>query len=397
VAVIGAGGRGDGHVKDLKDENIVALCDVDERRAARSFEAHPNATKYKDWRQLLDREKNLDAVTVATPDHMHAPIALAAMKRGLHCYCEKPLTWSIGEARDLALAAEKSKVATQMGNQGSAEGGFRRGVELLRGGVLGEVHEVHVWTNRPVWPQALMRPEEENTPPAHVDWDLWLGVAPARPYHDGLHPFKWRGWFEFGTGALGDMACHTVNLAWRGLELVAPEVVEAETTEPFPETFPAGSRITWQVPARGEKPPVRLVWYDGTMKPDARLLPAKLVGGKPPIAGLLIIGEKGMMFSPDDYGSTQRWFPEGIAGVEIPESLPRSPGQVAEWVQACKGGPKTFSDFAYAGPFTEAVLLGNLAIRTGKKIEWDSQNLKAKGVPEAEPMIHREYRKGFEV
>ena len=395
IAVIGCGGRGYGLVKGAKDENIVALCDVDDNRAKRAFKDYPDVPKYRDFRVLLDKEKGLDAVMVGTPDHMHAPIAIAAMKRGLHCYCEKPLTWSVSEARRMTEVAAEMKVATQMGNQGSAANGFRRGVELLNAGILGTVREVHVWTNRPVWPQAIERPAETKKVPDTLSWDHWLGVAPERPYHDAYLPFDWRGWCDFGTGALGDMACHTWNLAWRGLKLGAPDTVEAETTKSFKESYPAGAKVHYEFGANGDRAPLSLTWYEGKTRPHTSVLPNALIGKKQPRSGLLIVADQGMMFSRDDYGARQTWYPAEAIKFETPEVIPRSVGHIKEWIVAAKGGPRSYSDFSQAGPFTETVLLGNLAMRTGKKIEWDAERMEAKGVPEANALIRREYREGY--
>lgn len=396
IACFGVGGRGWGNVRGVAGENLVAFCDVDLERAKAARERYPDVPLYADYRELLDElGDTLDAVTVSTPDHMHAPIALNAMARGIHCYCEKPLTWSVWEAREMARLAKEQGLATQMGNQGTASDGFREGVEFLRTGGLGEVSEVHVWTNRPVWPQALATPTERPAVPEHLSWDEWVGVAPERAYHPAYLPFKWRGWYDFGAGALGDMACHTVNLAYMGLELGAPTRITAESTELFQDTFPAGSRITFDFPERGDgkRPAVKLTWYDGSMRP-----PADILGGKEvPGSGCLIIGERGRMFSRDDYGAKQslemdlnRGLIEAMSRVE--PSLPRSPGHHQEWLAACRGEGQTLSNFGHAGPFTEAILLGNLAVRLGKPIDWDAENLKAKGLPEADPLIRREYR-----
>jgi len=378
----------------VASENIVALCDVDLNRSKGARERYPDVPFYTDYRELLDEmEGKVDAVTVSTPDHMHAPIALNAMERGIHCYCEKPLTWSVWEAREMARVAKEKGLATQMGNQGTARDGFRRGVEFLQLGGLGEVSEVHVWTNRPVWPQALATPSGSPEVPATLHWDEWLGVAPERDYHPAYLPFKWRGWYDFGAGALGDMACHTVNLAYMGLDLGAPTHVSAESTELFKDSFPAGSRITFDFPARGKRAAVKLFWYDGTTRPAADIL-----GGRPiPGSGCLIIGSRGKMFSRDDYGAKQSLemtLSTGLieAMARIEPSLPSSPGHHKEWLAACRGEGQALSNFAHAGPFTEAILLGNLAVRLGKPIEWDAVNLKAKGLPEADPLIRRKYR-----
>jgi predicted dehydrogenase len=396
LALIGVGGRGAGNLRDVGHENIVALCDVDEANAAKARQAHPGAVFYTDYRELLaDLAGKLDAVVVSTPDHMHAPVALSAMNRGLHAYCEKPLTWSIEEARAMANLAREKGLATQMGNQGTASDGFRKGVDSLRAGILGPVHEVHIWTNRPVWPQAIERPTDTQPVPAGLHWDLWLGCAPERPFHAGYHPFSWRGWYDFGTGALGDMACHTVNLAYMGLDLGAPERIEAQSTPLFAETYPAGARITYSFPARGEQPAVKLTWYDGQHRPDAGLLGGRELPG----SGALIVGERGTMFSPDDYGARQEVrSTKGEALVieaQAGKALPKSPGHHREWLAACRGEGRGLSHFGHAGPFTECMLLGNLAVRLGKPIEWDSAAMRVKDNPQAEALIRRDYREGF--
>lgn len=396
LAVIGVGGRGGSNLNGVAHENIVALCDVDERKAAKPRASHPGAAFYSDYRELLsDLAGKLDGVVVSTPDHMHAPIALSAMRKGLHAYCEKPLTWSIEEAREMTSLAREKGLATQMGNQGTSRDGFRDGVQALRAGVLGPVHEVHIWTNRPVWPQAIDRPQGDQPIPDHLHWDEWLGCAPDRPFHSGYHPFKWRGWYDFGTGALGDMACHTVNLAYMGLGLGNPEHIEAVSTGLFAETYPAGARITYSFPANSARRAVRMTWYDGKMRPDDQLLGGRKIPG----SGALIVGERGSMFSPDDYGSKQELFDDKGKPMAIEagalEPLPRSPGHHKEWLAACRGEGQALSHFGHAGPFTECMLLGNLAVRLQKPIQWDAKAMRATGCPEADALIRRDYREGF--
>jgi len=396
VACVGVGGRGGGNLGGVAGENVIALCDVDAQRAAGARERKPEAAWYTDYRELLDAlGDKLDAIVVSTPDHMHAPIGLAGMRLGLHCYCEKPLTWSIQEARLMnELAAEKGLV-TQMGNQGTASGGLRTGVEALRADIVGEVTQVHLWTNRPIWPQAVERPAEAPPAPETLDWDLFLGCAEERPYHPAYHPFKWRGWLDFGTGALGDMACHTMNLVYLGLELGQPLRVEAETTPRFAESYPAGGKVTFHFPARGAKPPVALTWYEGSMRPPAGLLgPERELPG----SGCLVVGSEGTLYSPDNYGTRlELTMNDGSEPPPMPaQSLPRSPGHHAEWLRAIRGeGPRPMSHFGHAGPFTEAVLVGDLALRLGRSIQWDAENLRAVDVPSAEPLVRRQYRAGF--
>lgn len=399
IAGVGVGGRGAGDVGSVSRENIVALCDVDWGRAGDTFNRFDKAKKFKDYRVMLDKmEKEIDAVVVATPDHMHAPVSLNAMRRGLHCYTEKPLTWSLEEAKLMAKVAKEKKLITQMGNQGSANSGFRQGVEMLQAGVLGEVRELIVWTNRPVWPQAVPTPPAE-TPPDNLAWDLWLGCAEKRPYSSKYLPFAWRGWYDFGTGALGDMACHTVNLAYRGLKLTEPTKIESESTKLFDESYPAGAKITTYYPEREGLPPLKMTWYEGQMRPPADVMPKELLpaNGKIPGSGLLAVGSKGYMFSPDDYGAKQDWHPGELAEVSVPRTLPRSRGHHYEWIARIKDSsqPMPYSNFEIAGPFTASMLLGNLSVRLGKTIMWDAEKVKATNAPEAEPLIRRKYRNGF--
>ena len=394
IAGVGAGGQGGSDIRNVSSENIVALCDVDDRRAAETYKRFPKAKKYYDFREMLDKEKkNIDAVVVGTPDHVHAPAAAMAIKLGKHVYCEKPLTHSVYEARTLKELAAEYKVATQMGNQGTASSGLRRGVEMLQSGVLGAVRELHVWTNRPIWPQGLDRPTDTPPVPKTVKWDLWLGPAPWRPYHPAYLPFTWRGWWDFGTGALGDMACHTLNLPYWGLKLGNPISVEAECSELKPESAPTWSVIRYQFPERDKLPALKMTWSDGGKKPPAELFEGQEISS----SGALAIGEKGMLYSTDDYGERWHLLPkdkfEGYAGPS--EWIPRSPGHHAEWIRACKGGPAAMSNFDYACPLTEVVLLGNLAVRAAAKVEWDAKNLKSPNCPKANEFVRREYRKGY--
>jgi predicted dehydrogenase len=368
--------------------------------------------------------KSFDAVTVSTPDHMHAPAAVMAMKAGKHVYCQKPLCHDVYEARVMRETAGNMKVATQMGNQGTANATLRTGVEVIQSGALGAIKEVHVWTNRPVWPQApriTSRPKPEE-PPAHIHWDLFLGTAPERPFngeitkyddfrntHPTYHPFNWRGWWDFGTGALGDMACHTMNMPFMALKLGYPETIVAECGELNPETYPAWATVTYQFPARGELPPLKLVWYEGQKDGKKNLPPLDLLQGEAPGGSAsLIIGDKGTMYSPADYG--ERWVllpKKQFEGFQNPKpTLPRheakegrpddDKNQKADWVAAIKGGPKALANFDYAGMLAETVLLGNVAIRQhGKKLTWDGPNMKISNNAEADKLLKREYRKGW--
>ncbi len=405
IAGIGAGGRGSANLTALSDEkqNIVALCDTDWRNAAGTFRRFANAKQYKDFRKMLDEEeKNIDAVVVSTADHCHAVASMAAIKRGKHVYCEKPLTHNVYEARVLAEAARQYKVATQMGNNGQAGEERRLIAENIWAGAIGAVREVHIWTDRPnngifgeYWPQGVDRPADTPPVPDWIDWDTWLGPAPVRPYHPAYTPFKWRGWWDFGTGALGDIGCHSFDPAVRALKLGAPISVEACSTRVNKETYPLGSIVTYHFPARGEMPPVKLVWYDGGLKP-AR--PEGMdPGWRMDTNGSLYIGDKGIMAGHvvmpkarrDEFG-------------KAPQVLPRSPGHYKEWINACKGGEPAGSNFDHAGPMTETVLLGNVALRMELRerlfreaLLWDSEKMQFTNVPEANQYLRREYRKGW--
>jgi predicted dehydrogenase len=370
----------------------VAICDVDQRRLDEAARKYPMAQKFTDYRKLFDKmEKSIDAVTVSTPDHHHAQAASRAMHLGKHCFCQKPLTHTIWEARRLGEIARDQKVATQMGNQGTASSGLRKSAALIKAGILGPVKEVHVWTNRPIWPQGIDRPSPTEVP-SYLDWDVWLGPAPKRPYADGYHPFAWRGWWDFGTGALGDMACHTVNMAYMALDLRNPTSVVAETSGHNHDSYPKWSIIHFEFPATDARPPVKLTWYDG-----GKLPPAELFEGKTPSeSGSIVIGDKGKLYSPSDYGS-DRVLMGGAQEVEV--SYPESPGHFEEWVRAIKGGEPAMSNFpGYAGPLTETILLGNLAVWTdGQKIEWDAKKLKATNNSDVDAIIHPHYRHGYSI
>ena len=397
IAGIGVGGQGAGDIGAVSGQNIVALCDVDDKWAGKTYERFPQAKRYHDFRQMLDKEKNIDAVVVATPDNVHAVASITAMRLGKHVYCEKPLTHDVWEARQMRLVAAKNRVATQMGNQGTSDNNLRTAVEIIRAGALGEVREVHVWTNRPIWPQGMKQRPAAQDVPQGVHWDLWLGTAPTRPYNEAYMPFAWRGWWDFGTGALGDMACHTMNLPYMALQLGQPTTVVARRGQLSPESPPGrdeGCTITYDFPARGKLPAVRLYWYEG----NDNLPPRSLFHGQRMVnSGCLIVGARGTLYSPSDYGGSYQLLPEATFKVYQPPkpTLPRSPGHHAEWIRACKGGPAAMSNFDYAGPFTEVVLLGNVAIRAGKRINWNSEQLRARNLPEADQFIRREYRKGW--
>jgi predicted dehydrogenase len=392
-ACIGVGGKGESDTADAaRFGDVVALCDVDERTLKQAATKYPKARTFTDYRAMLDEMKSgIDAVTVSTPDHHHAPAAVLAMNLGKHCFCQKPLTHSIDEARRLGELARERKVATQMGNQGTASSGLRKSAALVKAGILGSVREVHVWTNRPIWPQGGERPEGSEAPP-EVHWDLWLGPAPNRPYAKMYHPFGWRGWWDFGTGALGDMACHTVNMPFMALDLRDPTSVVAETSGHNRDSYPKWSIIRFEFPANDRRPALTMTWYDGGKRP-----PAELIDGKQPASsGSLLIGEKGKLYSPGDNGQDRVL----LGGVEESEvTFPRSPGHFEEWVRAIQGGEPAMSNFPdYAGPLTETILLGNLAVwADGKKIEWDAKKLVATNAPEVSRIVRPEYRSGYAI
>ncbi|MBO6004540.1 MAG: Gfo/Idh/MocA family oxidoreductase [Verrucomicrobia bacterium] len=411
VGIIGCGGKGESDAEALMGEDIVALCDADDRRAATIRKKCPNARYYKDYRVMLEKEKYLDAVTVSTPDHNHAPAAMMAMQRGLHAFVQKPLVHSVYEAREMRKAAAQYKVATQMGNQGSAEPGLRRAVECIQAGMIGDVKEVHVWSNRPIWPQGISEPLPKAPIPAGVDWDIWLGPAPVREYGEGYLPFNWRGWLDFGTGALGDMACHTCNMPFRALELGYPTSVIAEKLDGAnKQTYPNKSRLKFEFPARKKYVPVTFYWYDGGWKPNEDITKdIKEMMDEIPGSGCLMIGTKGQVFSPDDYGAKfyvkmneDKEFKasnnhEAASENVIPVTIPRSIGHAKEWIEACKGGKPGYSNFDIAAYLTEIILLGCIAIRVGegKLMEWDGPNMKSPNCPEAAQFVKREYRKGW--
>lgn len=396
IAIIGCGGRGGGNIDGVSGENIVALCDTNDTTCAEAAKSFPNAKRYADFRVMLDEmHRQIDAVVISTPDHTHTPAAVMAMQMGKHCYCEKPLTHTIAEARLMRDTARRYKVATQMGNQGTAGNGLREAVEVVRSGAIGNVFEVYVWSNRPVWPQGLQRPVETPPVPSDLHWDLWLGPAPYRAYNPCYEPFNWRGWIDFGTGALGDMGCHTVNMPFMALDLRNPLSVEAEVFEMTNESYPERSIITYLFPERNGLRTLRLKWYDGSLKPPADILDGRDLPG----SGVVLIGDKGRLFSPDDYGGSYELLPKDrFENFQKPaQTLPRSPGHHEEWIRACKGGEPAMSNFDYASALTETILLGNLAIVTGKPIYWNAEEMKATGCPEADRHIDTPYRKGWAV
>jgi predicted dehydrogenase len=499
VAIVGAGGMGMSNAEELTSENIVALCDVDfafvDRQLAermkekdRSYRteqekqeriakldrlqaAYAKAKRYADFREMLERQKDIEAVVIATPDHTHAVIANTAMQLGKHVYVQKPLTHSVHEARVLLETAKKARVVTQMGNQGHSTDEARRINEWIQAGVIGPVHEVHIWTNRPIWPQGIPRPAGRYSPPRvttaaagaaapanaaasvgpavaasllgsgqpagsaqqirpqedrwnrarvseelatamasrdypvpqGLNWDLYLGPAPEVPYHPVYHPFNWRGWVDFGVGALGDMAAHLLDHPYWALDLGYPTSIEA-TSSPWggpadqPATYPQAMTVHYQFPARGNRGPVRLYWYDGgLMPPRPEVLPFDMQF--PRDGGVLYLGEKGILIH-ENYGRNPRILPEPLLEVafQVPRTMPRvEETHELNWARAAKGIGKATSPFEYAAPLTEVMLLGLVALRAGqgRKIYYDAQLMKVTNLADANAFLKREYRKGW--
>jgi predicted dehydrogenase len=407
IAVIGAGGRGESNISEIHERGlarIVALCDVDDNRASETYKRFPDLPRYRDFRKLLDAEKGIDAVIIATPDHTHAPATLAAIQLGKHVYCEKPLTHTVHEARLVAVAAREKGVATQMGNQGMAFEGNRLINEWIDAGAIGAVREVHAWSDRPthygelMWAQGIERPADTPPAPSTLDWDLWLGPAPERPYHPAYVPFAWRGWWDFGSGGLGDMGIHNLAPVFSALKLGAPESVNASSTLFNDDSLPLACCVHYRFPAREGLPPVDLHWYDGGMLPPR---PEELEPGEEldPEDGLIFVGEKGKLLVEGWGGERPRLIPKSSMDAFEPplQTLPRSMGHHAEWIAACKGGEPARSNFDFAGSLTEAVLLGTVAVRTRKHLEWDAQSLSITNVPDANQFVIKQYRKGWEL
>lgn len=401
VACIGVGGKGWTDMNETADcagVEIVAVCDVDAGRLKKAAGRYPDATPYTDWRLILDRA-DIHAVTVTTPDHMHAPISLPAIRRGWHVYCQKPLTHNIAEARRMAEEASEYGVVTQMGIQHHSRKYFRRSVETIRSGAIGRVREVHVWTDRPKgwWPQGIERPSSTDPVPDDLAWDLWLGVADTRPYSKNIyHPFKWRGWVDFGTGSLGDMGCHLIDPILTALEPGPPRRVRSDGDPPNGETFPASSVIRYEF-GPGERiagSKLEMTWYDGGIKPEAAPL-LWTAGSKLPDNGAILVGEKGNLYA--NYADEPILLPEAdFKDFDYPDAIDGNHYDL--WVRACHGGERTGTAFdTYAGPLTETVLLGNLALHhPGGWLDWDSVGLKVPNLPEADRLIRREYRSGWE-
>ena len=418
IAAIGAGGMGASNMNQLTSQNIVAICDVDQDRVAGSLHdrdgkvregrealkmAYGKAKSYKDFRKMLEKQKDIDAVVIATPDHTHAPAATMAMKMGKHVYVQKPLTYTVHEARVLRELAKETGVVTQMGNQGHSHDDGRRLLELIWAGAIGPVHEAHIWTNRPIWPQGMGRPEKSEKPPKGLDWDLFLGPAQKVPYHPSYTPFTWRGWTDYGTGALGDMGAHLVDHAFWALDLKAPTSIEAAGS-PFGGgdervSFPVATQVHYEF-AQGYRDPIKVTWYDGGLLPRRpSVMPAEAEVN--PTGGAMLIGEKGVAVY-DTYAHNPRLFPAILEKeyADTPQTLPRiKESHEMNWVNACKGMGEATCPFDYAGRLTETMLLGNVALKAGygRKLFWDAEKGEFMNAPDANQYLHYEYRKGWEL
>lgn len=393
LASIGVMQRAGANLRGVESQNIVALADVDRNFLDQAGARYPQARKYRDWRVMLEREaERLDGVLVSTPDHNHAPAAAMALRLKKPVYCEKPLTHTVKEARTLAELARKNGLATQMGTQIHAGDNYRRVVELVRAGAVGPIRRVHVWAGAAYSGAKFTT----GTPaPDSLDWDLWLGPAPKRPYSEGVHPFHWRAFWDYGTGALGDFGCHYMDLVHWALELRHPDTVEARGPEYDPVSTPAWCIVDYHYPARGTQPPVHLTWYDSGKRPDV-LQTLRDGEGKPLEwnSGQLFVGDHGMILS--DYSRHLLLPADRFADYRRPEpSIPPSVGHHREWVEAIKNGTPTTCNFDYSGALTEAVLLGTVAFRCGRKLQWNGEKLQAEGTPEAEQFLHKEYRRGW--
>ena len=390
IAAVGVGNRGASNLAAVSGEEIVGLCDVDQELLKPMSRRFSSARTFRDFRELLEMD-NLDAVIISTPDHTHYLAAMLAIRRGLHVYCEKPLAHSVWEVRQMAAAAKQHKVVTQLGNHHHASEGYRRVAEIIQSGAIGAVREVHAWTNRPIWPQGIARPVDVQPVPAYLDWDLWLGPAPVRPFHETYHPRGWRGWRDFGCGTLGDMGPHLLDPVFWGLKLNHPTHILAQSSACHADTFPKSSTLQFTFAARGQLPPVKLFWYDGQRQPARKITGVDQL----PHNGVLFLGERAKLFAPD-FGGLPIVMPtkDGDA-ISLPKPfLPESPGHHAQWLRACKENQATSSDFEYAARLTETCLLGNIATRVGKPLHWDADKAQFLNHQPANQHLRRDYRDG---
>ncbi|MBK8003149.1 MAG: Gfo/Idh/MocA family oxidoreductase [Gemmatimonadetes bacterium] len=402
IACIGVGGMGRNDVRGVEGENLVAFADVDWQAAEDAFRSYPKARRYRDYREMLEKEaRNIDAVTVSTPDHSHAPAAMLALKAGKHVYCQKPLARTLGEVKALmAEAARRPKQATQMGNQGHTGDGMRIMREWVEAGVIGTVREVHYWTNRPIWPQGLDRPTQAHNVPPTMDWNLWLGPAPERPYSPAYAPFNWRGWWDFGTGALGDMACHGMDAAFWAFDLGLPTRVTPETSKLYAETAPKTSRVTYEFPARGGRGPITVYWRDGGLwppRPDG--LPDNMSWPPEEIGGQMWVGDTGAILA-GMYGDNPRHLDPArdaeLKANPLPVKYERSPGVYKEWLAAIRAGTQPKSTFdGHAGPLTRMVLLGCLAVRAGRPLDIDAATVTPTNMKVPDEWLLPTYRRGW--
>jgi len=428
-ASVGVAGKGASDSQDAgRAGEMVAICDIDDNSLDGAAKRWPNAKKYNDYRKMFDEmEKSIDAVTVSTPDHCHAVIGSAAISRGKHCFIQKPLAKSVFEIRHLMRISAEKKVATQMGNQHTADSNLRRAAQIIKDGHIGTVKEVHVWTNRPIWDQGIDRPSDMPPVPPYVHWPEFIGPAEMRPYSPAYHNFKWRGWWAFGTGALGDMACHTLNMSFHALDLRDPASIQATTSGHNKETYPSWSIIKYEMPKRGERPALTFTWYDGSKRPEteeykkaeeaalARAPEGKAKGLRGLLrSGSFVLGDKGWLLAPGDYAGDGIYMDQP----EVPTvKYDRSPGHFEEWVNAIKGGEQSMSNVPnYAGPLAETVVLGNLAVWAaagdqdpskraeqkekgvvGTKIQWDAKNMTATNAPEVANIIKPEFHNGYKL
>jgi predicted dehydrogenase len=413
IAFIGTTGKATENIKNLLEHNIVALCDVDSNSIQKAKEQIEKGQSqafsgktFRDYRKMFDELKDYDAVVVTTPDHHHYPATIRALKLKKHVYCEKPLTHTIWEAREISKAAKEAGVATQMGNQGNASEDIRLSTEWIKAGAIGKVTEVHSWSNRPIWPQGVTWPTTGDPIPENLDWDLWLGPAAMRPYYKECHPFKWRGFWDFGTGALGDMGCHILNWPFTALELGSPVAVECVSSEgATKDSPPKKSVIRLEFASKGDRPALNVFWHDGGNLPGAEQfggeIPKREGEDKITQNGTLFIGEKGRLYDDYDKGGPTLLPRDKVADFKAPEkTLPRSPGHYKEWIAACQGGPKAGSDFVLkSAALTEMVLLGQVAVHVGpgQRLEWDAVAGRVTNVPEANKYVNKEYRPGWKV
>lgn len=388
LAIIGVANRGGDNLNGVASQNIVALCDVDQNYLQNTAQRFPQAKLFNDYRKMLDEVSGLDGVVVSTPDHHHAPAAIMAMKRGLHVYCEKPLAHTVSEVRAMTEMARKAGVATQMGTQIHAGDNYRRVVELVQANVIGPIHRVHVWVGKG-WGATKM-PAAAGEAPATLDWNVWLGPAAERPYTPNLHPADWRRYRDFGTGTLGDMGCHFMDLPFWALGLSSPVSARAEGPTSDTACCPLGLKVHYQFAASDRHPALELVWYDGD------LTPKELEGMPVPGSGVLFVGENGKMFA--DYGSYRLFPQEQFKDFQPPaQTIAASPGHYEEWFAACRGGQPALCNFDYAGPLTECVLLGTVAHQVGREITWNAKTLRCEGDAQATALISKSYRDGWSI